>query len=137
MPDRLVAELREKFGIENLVGFDLGKGGLPRIVVTTPPADAHIYLHGAHVTHYRRRGQAPLLFLSDNSVFQSDKAIRGGVPICWPWFGANKNDPSAPMHGFARTSTWNLLAVTQTPGNEIAITRSPYPSPSNFYCNMW
>jgi glucose-6-phosphate 1-epimerase len=128
MPDRLVAELREKFGIENLVGFDLGNGRLPRIVVTTPPADAHIYLHGAHVTHYRRRGQAPLLFVSDQSLFQSDKAIRGGIPICWPWFGPNKNDPAAPAHGFARTSIWNLENVTQTPANEIAITLTLSPA---------
>lgn len=121
MPDGIVAALREKFGIENLVGFDLGVNRMPRIVVTIPVAECHVYLHGAHVTHYRRRGQSPLLFLSQKSFYQSDKPIRGGVPICWPWFGPSKDNPSAPMHGWARLSTWNLVSVKQKQGGEIEL----------------
>jgi D-hexose-6-phosphate mutarotase len=128
MPDKLVAALREEFEIENVVGFDLGVNRMPRIVVTIPPAECHIYLHGAHVTHYRRRGQAPLLFLSEKSYFQSDKPIRGGVPICWPWFGPSKADPSYPMHGFARLSQWSVNSVRPLAGGEIELVLSLGPN---------
>lgn len=135
MPDRIVAALREKFEIENFVGFDLGVNRVPRIVVTIPPCEAHIYLHGAHVTHYRHRGQSPLLFLSEKSLFQNDKPIRGGIPICWPWFGPNKQNPSFPMHGFARTSMWELQGVAQIPTGQIELKLSltPNEQSKNFF----
>ncbi|HWB53010.1 MAG TPA: D-hexose-6-phosphate mutarotase [Tepidisphaeraceae bacterium] len=127
MPD-IIAELREKFEIENIVGFDHGAGNMPRIVVTAAPSEAYIYLHGAHVSHYRHRGQAPLLFLSEKSYFQSDRPIRGGVPICWPWFGPNKSNPNAPMHGLARISTWQLESTRQTETGDVEIVLSLTPN---------
>jgi glucose-6-phosphate 1-epimerase len=127
MPDRLIAELREKFEIENIVGFDLGNGSLPRVVITAAPAEAHVYLHGAHVTHYRRRGHAPLLFTSARSNFLPDKPIRGGVPICWPWFGPRKDHPQSPMHGFARLQPWTVDDV-QAVGRDVRLTLSLKPT---------
>lgn len=135
MPEHLIPELREKFAIENIVGFDLGSGRLPRVVVTSGPAEAHIYLHGAHITHYRHRGGAPELFLSAQSCFESDKPIRGGVPICWPWFGPNKQNPAAPIHGFARLSNWTVENVRQisTGELEISLTLTPDPQWQSFW----
>lgn len=82
-----------------------GNGGLPKVLIETPWSSAEIYLHGAHVTHFQKRGEPPLLFLSKSSEFQSTKAIRGGVPIIFPWFGPREG---LPAHGLARTVAWQL-----------------------------
>jgi glucose-6-phosphate 1-epimerase len=93
------------------IKFETGVGGLTRIAIHTPDADAHIYLQGAQVTHYQPRGRPPVLFMSRRSHFTPGKAIRGGVPVIFPWFGPRAGDPSAPMHGFARTVEWALRAI--------------------------
>ncbi len=62
---------------------------------------------GAHLYHWQPHyANAPVLFCSEKVVFQKDKAIRGGVPICWPWFGPKDG---LPQHGFARTMEWLLV----------------------------
>lgn len=71
-------------------------------------ACAEIALQGAHVFHYARVGEEPILWLSDESTFEEGKAIRGGVPICWPSFGMN--NPKLPQHGFARTMLWKFVS---------------------------
>jgi glucose-6-phosphate 1-epimerase len=96
------------------VKFETGAGGLMRIAIHTPDADAHVYLHGAHVTHYQPKGQPPVLFMSRQSHFTPGKAIRGGVPVIFPWFGPRAGDANAPMHGFARTVEWACRAVEPT-----------------------
>ncbi|MEI6351753.1 MAG: D-hexose-6-phosphate mutarotase, partial [Verrucomicrobiota bacterium] len=90
-----------------------GSGGLPRIEVTTALAEAHIYLHGAHVTHFAPTGQSPVLFMSAQSAFLPGKPIRGGVPIIFPWFGPRQNDPASPAHGFARTQSWATESIAE------------------------
>ncbi|MEJ0088689.1 MAG: D-hexose-6-phosphate mutarotase [Limisphaerales bacterium] len=80
-------------------------GGLPKIKITTAFSTAEIYLHGAHVTGFQKIGEPPLLFMSAKSLFAPDKAIRGGVPICFPWFGSREG---LPAHGFARVTAWEL-----------------------------
>src|SRR6478735_4096698 len=82
-----------------------GNGGLPKILIETAWSSAEIYLHGAHVTRFQKKGEAPLLFMSDASEFMADKPIRGGVPLIFPWFGAREGFPA---HGFARRTTWEL-----------------------------
>ena len=98
----------QRFTIPGALKFERGEGGLIRAAITTPQADAHVYLHGAHVTHYHPHQQAPLLFMSSKSLFEDGKPIRGGVPVCFPWFGPKKDDPSAPAHGFARLREWTV-----------------------------
>jgi glucose-6-phosphate 1-epimerase len=118
MPD--VQSLGARFGVPDLVQFEDGENGLPSVRVTTPAATARVYLHGAHVTAFQPTGQAPLLFLSARSRFAAGAAIRGGVPIVFPWFGARAGDPSAPDHGFGRTSEWTVESV-QRVGDGAAI----------------
>jgi D-hexose-6-phosphate mutarotase len=117
-----VSELNAKFGVPGVVTIDEGKSGLTRIRVTAPEAEAEIYLHGAHVTHYKPQGQKPVLFMSAESLFDPAKAIRGGVPVIFPWFGMNANDPKAPQHGFARTTEWPIRDIRATNGHGVAIT---------------
>jgi len=86
-----------------------GNGGLTKVVVTTRVSTAEIYLHGAHITHFQKNGEPPLLFLSAKSYFASGKAIRGGVPVIIPWFGNRDDEPS---HGFARSTEWQLVKTS-------------------------
>src|SRR4051794_23660495 len=91
--------------------FELGKGGLPRLAVRTAVAAAHIYMHGAHITHFQPAGTSPVLFLARPSLFTHGKAIRGGVPVIFPWFAPRDSTKGAPMHGFARTMTWEVESL--------------------------
>lgn len=87
-----------------------GNGGLPKILLRTKWSVAEIYLHGAHLTKFQKNGEPPLLWMSDKSNFAVDKPIRGGVPICFPWFGPRENRPA---HGFARLTAWHLAKTAR------------------------
>jgi D-hexose-6-phosphate mutarotase len=101
---------------------DRGQGGLDRIRIDTEMCCAEIYLHGAHVTHFQPRSAAhPVLWVSKSSVFKSDKAIRGGVPVCFPWFGPKSDDPKAPAHGFVRIRDWSIESVERGNGGAAMI----------------
>jgi glucose-6-phosphate 1-epimerase len=76
-------------------------------------ATGEIYLHGAHVTSFRPATADEVLFLSSASNWQDGKAIRGGVPISFPWFADKADDPKAPAHGFVRTKSWSLDSVAK------------------------
>jgi glucose-6-phosphate 1-epimerase len=94
-----------------VIDFQPGNGGLVKAVVTTPHCAGEMYLHGSHVTHYQPTGQPPVLFVSGSSRFEAGKPIRGGVPICFPWFGPLEGRDTAPAHGFARTSLWEVVST--------------------------
>ena len=89
---------------------------MPRVLVQTPQATGEVYLHGAHLTAWQPSGAAPVLWVSRDSLFESEKPIRGGVPICFPWFAAHPTDTAAPMHGFARLAEWQLADATSVGG---------------------
>jgi glucose-6-phosphate 1-epimerase len=91
------------------VSLDAGAGGLSRLTVANGLARAEIYLHGAHLTGWQPAGHAPVLWMSQASLWDAAKPIRGGVPICFPWFGPHATDRSAPAHGFARLMDWTLV----------------------------
>lgn len=91
------------------VVVEAGAGGLERARVDGARAEAHIYLQGGTVTHFQPGGAAPVLFLSNRATWAAGRAIRGGVPLIFPWFGAHATNTKAPMHGFARTHPWRLV----------------------------
>jgi len=103
--------LNETFAITNQLDFTSGPGGLTLAEVRNRHAAATISLHGAQVLAFQPHGRRPVLWRSQKSQYQPGKAIRGGVPICWPWFGAHPTDPSKPAHGFVRTALWSVLAT--------------------------
>ncbi|HSV12735.1 MAG TPA: D-hexose-6-phosphate mutarotase [Tepidisphaeraceae bacterium] len=113
-----------RFAIPGVLKFEPGEGGLTRAAITTPQADAHVYLHGAHVTHYHPHNQAPLLFMSAKSQFAAGKPIRGGVPVCFPWFGPKKDDAAAPAHGFARLMEWNVESTAKADDGSVQLVLS-------------
>ena len=98
-----------------------GQNNLPKIRITTPAANAEIYLHGAQITSWQPAGQEEVLFLSRQSHFEDGKAIRGGIPICFPWFRAKADNPKAPAHGFVRTKAWQLESLAQQ-ASEVVVT---------------
>ncbi|HTS18118.1 MAG TPA: D-hexose-6-phosphate mutarotase [Verrucomicrobiae bacterium] len=107
--------------LPNSVRMDAGRGGLQRLLVETPAAEAEIYLHGAHVTQFQPRGQKPVLFMSEKSSFEAGKPIRGGVPIIFPWFGARSDGRTGPAHGFARLMQWELVSAKQGDDGTVGI----------------
>ncbi|RRA47221.1 D-hexose-6-phosphate mutarotase [Acidipila sp. EB88] len=106
--------LNQRFGIDHVAHVAAGHGGLPVLSITTPAASAQISLHGAQVLSWQPGTSGEVLFLSQHSRWEDGKAIRGGIPVCFPWFRAKTDDPKAPAHGFARTRSWTLAALEQT-----------------------
>ncbi len=95
--------------------------GFEYIEVKNEAAEAKVALQGAHLFHYARAGEEAILWLSEASDFEAGKAIRGGVPVCWPWFGFNE-DKSLPQHGFARTSLWEFVGSDEVDAKTTTLT---------------
>jgi glucose-6-phosphate 1-epimerase len=88
----------------NLPGVELTTDhGLPAVRVTSDAASGLVYLQGAHVAAWQPQGAEPVIYMSEQALYAPGKALRGGVPICFPWFGAHAEQKSFPAHGFART----------------------------------
>jgi glucose-6-phosphate 1-epimerase len=116
-------DLNAEHAIADQLRFIAGPDGLPLIQVRNAHAEAVVCMHGAQVLSYRPRGAgADVLFLSQRAHFQAGKAIRGGVPICWPWFGADPQGLGRPSHGLARTRLWSVWDTATTPEGETQIT---------------
>lgn len=89
----------------NLYSIETGLGGLPKVAVTAPDGGrVEVYLHGATVTSWMPPGDTEQLYVSKTSFFEADKPIRGGVPVCFPQFGARGG--LSMMHGFVRQMSW-------------------------------
>ncbi|WP_350996921.1 D-hexose-6-phosphate mutarotase [Shewanella sp. TB7-MNA-CIBAN-0143] len=84
--------------------------GLDYVAVDTALCQARIFMQGAQIDQFIPVGKAPLLWVSSADDYQPGNGIRGGIPICWPWFGMS-DTPGFPQHGFARNKTWSLESV--------------------------
>jgi glucose-6-phosphate 1-epimerase len=118
-----VPELDRRFGIPGNARVVEGHGGLAKVAITTPAAAGEMYLHGAHVTSWQPRDAEEVLFVSSQSRWEDGHAIRGGIPICFPWFANKADDSSAPAHGFVRTKAWRLESIVRN-GDAVTITMS-------------
>ena len=123
--------LTEQFGRAGRLAFTINSFGLIAAEITSDLCQGKVYLQGSHVTEFQPRGQAPLLWTSSASLYQPGRAIRGGIPICWPWFGNHPTDPAKPAHGFARTSLWQLVAVAHHANGETILTLGLNDSPQS------
>ena len=115
----MVTKLDRRFTVPGIARVSEGNGGLPRVEIAGPLADGEMYLHGAQVTAWKPAGHEESLFLSTKSLWQQGRAIRGGIPICFPWFRAKGNDPQAPAHGLVRTATWQLESIREEEGGVV------------------
>ncbi|MFA7324996.1 MAG: D-hexose-6-phosphate mutarotase [Candidatus Nanopelagicales bacterium] len=82
---------------------------LPPIALSSASGSGAVHEHGAHLTSWTPAGNAPVIWMSALARFEPGVAIRGGVPIIFPWFGAGRSGDLAPAHGFARTRPWHLV----------------------------
>jgi len=116
-----IDELNRDFSAGGAATFEAGQGGLTRAVVRAREGEAHIYTHGAHVTHWQPAGAKPVLWVSKGSWFGPEKPIRGGVPVCLPWFGPHPTDKDAPNHGWARLLPWRVESVQKQGDGSVSL----------------
>ncbi len=106
-----VLELDRRFGIAGRARVLADEGGFPKVSITTPQCTGEMHLHGAQVISWKPASAEEVIFLSQHARWDEGKAIRGGIPICFPWFRAKAEDPHAPAHGVVRTRIWTLDSV--------------------------
>lgn len=108
-----IQQLQEQFGIANTLTITTHPSGWPLIHIHNQHASAEIHLYAAHITHFQPHGQEPILWLSKQAIYREGKALRGGIPIIWPWFGPHPTDQTLPQHGFGRNRFWQIAQTKQ------------------------
>jgi glucose-6-phosphate 1-epimerase len=116
-----INQLNEHFGLPGVLAFQATASGLIRADVTTPHATATVYLQGAHVAAWQPAEHKPVIFTSRKTELKPGKAIRGGVPIAFPWFANRHDGKTGPSHGFARIQDWTL-AFAALAGEDLHLT---------------
>lgn len=115
--------LNSHFSAGSQISFRQLANGLVMAEVDTPLTTATVSLYGGHIVSWRPKQHVePVLWLSKLAQFRQGKAIRGGVPICWPWFGAHLSQSSLPSHGYARISNWELTCLQTLTNGAIELT---------------
>lgn len=107
-----IAELTENFGGNGVTFEDFH--GFPAVRLTNEYSTALISLYGGHVVEFELPGTEPVLWMSEKSLFQNGSPMRGGVPVCFPWFGAAPEGFSG-SHGFVRNQIWEMSAAGIAP----------------------
>lgn len=102
------------------ISFRADEAGRPVLELEHSNGNVSISLYGAHVLDYRTAAGEAVLWLSREALFAPGKPIRGGIPICWPWFGPHGDDEAKPAHGLARIADWSLEAVSADPESDVA-----------------
>ncbi|MCK4834195.1 MAG: D-hexose-6-phosphate mutarotase [Gammaproteobacteria bacterium] len=130
--------LNEKFALKNgnnYLCFKTGKGETPVIDIKNEFASAVISMQGAHLLSWIPEGEEDVIWLSDDAIFKPGKSIRGGIPVCWPWFGGHKTIKGFPAHGFARTTPWEIICTEVLDDGRTRITFTTQPQAENE--EMW
>jgi glucose-6-phosphate 1-epimerase len=110
-----IDSLNQQYAIPDHISFSVSVGGLIIANIHNRLAVAKIALQGAHLFAWQPHDESPVIWLSENARFETGKAIRGGIPLCWPWFGFHEQDPSQPAHGFVRTAMWGVSKTEALP----------------------
>ncbi|MBR1870336.1 MAG: D-hexose-6-phosphate mutarotase [Kiritimatiellae bacterium] len=105
-----VDDLNRKYGAPGRIVFTPSPTGFPIVAMACQYGSVRLSLYGAHVLDYRPTGHAPVLFMSKATNLAPGTAIRGGIPVCWPWFG-RCGEPGSGAHGFARKSAWQVTGT--------------------------
>lgn len=106
-----IQQLSQQFADHSDVRFRQQGDGLIMIDIDNSLAQATICLQGAQLIEWTPVNAEPVIWLSEQTIYSSGKAIRGGIPVCWPWFGAHPDNAALPAHGFARVLPWTLESV--------------------------
>ncbi|MFZ0468224.1 MAG: D-hexose-6-phosphate mutarotase [Thiogranum sp.] len=118
-----IDQLNNDHAIAGQLEFVEGKGGFPLARIDNGKARALVSVYAGQVLSYQPANQAhDLLFLSDAAYFQAGKAIKGGIPVCWPWFGPDPEDRGRAAHGFVRNRPWTVRATETLADGDARIT---------------
>jgi glucose-6-phosphate 1-epimerase len=117
-----IEELNKNHGIEGQVKFMEGAGGFPFIMVDNAKGGAVISVYGGQVLSFQPANEQNLMFLSEAAYYEAGKGIKGGAPICWPWFGPDPEQQGRPVHGFARDRFWNVIKTEATGNGDSKVT---------------
>lgn len=125
--------LNQRFGAPGRIAFRTGTAGLPIVALVNAYGTCELSLYGGQVLSYRPTGHVPVLFTSKAAVYEPGRPIRGGIPVCWPWFGPSA-DTAHPPHGFARLMQWGLQTTEYSSDvTEVRLTLSD----SEFTRRIW
>jgi D-hexose-6-phosphate mutarotase len=117
-----IESLNRRFGAGRQLTFRKTGNGLIVADIDTPHAVASLCLQGAHLMSWRPQSQAePVVWLSRLAQPVPGKSMRGGVPVCWPWFGPHATEAKLPAHGYARTLSWDVTAARLLDGGTVEI----------------
>ncbi len=116
-----LSQLKSRFLNHENINFLSSAQGLVKLIVCSHHSTGVIHLQGAHVTSFVPKNRKEFLWLSPLAKYKKGKPIRGGIPICWPWFGAHPSDPSLPQHGFARTSIFEIDKITDLNDGSVTV----------------
>ena len=118
-----IEQLNGDYGIADKVKFVEGEGGFPLIEIKNEQAEATISVYAGQVLSFKPVGQQEdVMFLSGKAYHQSGKAMKGGSPICWPWFGPDPEDKGRSSHGFVRNRMWQMRDVVSTQDGATKVT---------------
>jgi glucose-6-phosphate 1-epimerase len=118
-----IEQLNNDYGIADQVKFIQGAGGFPFIKIDNDKAGAVISVYGGQVLSFQPANEPHnLMFLSESAYYQPGKSIKGGTPICWPWFGPDPEQLGRPSHGFVRTLFWNVVGTETTADGDSKVT---------------
>lgn len=119
----MVQALNTQFGINGQLSFREDASGLIVAEINNALGSASLCLQGAHLMTWQPKSQAvPVVWLSRDAKMAAGKSIRGGAPVCWPWFGAHATEASFTGHGFARTVPWRVLESGTEPSGATRLT---------------
>jgi glucose-6-phosphate 1-epimerase len=118
-----ITQLNTDYSLKDELKFVEGKGGFPLIEISNTKSSALISVYSGQVLSFQPKSEAQdVLFLSDKAYYQTGKAIKGGIPICWPWFGADPEGLGRAAHGFVRNRMWNVVRSQTTDSGDTQVT---------------
>lgn len=116
-------QLNTQFGINGQLNFREDASGLIVAEINNALGSASLCLQGAHLMTWQPKSQSvPVVWLSRDTKPAVGKSIRGGAPVCWPWFGAHASEASFSGHGFARTVPWRVIESGTEPNGATRLT---------------
>lgn len=129
--------LNQQFAVPKRLIFNEINKGFPVIEVLNDNAEATVSLYGGQVLSYRPTEQShDVLFMAGKAQYLEGKAIRGGIPVCWPWFGKRPDRPDFPGHGIARINRWSVAEAKQLDAGNTQI-RLSLKQPLPQHLNWW
>lgn len=112
----------DRFLVPGRIWVEEGNGGFPLLRLHADKGDCSVYPYGAHVASFKPVGHEELLWMSPYSSYEEGKPIRGGIPLCFPWFGIHRERSDLPRHGFVRTKAWDIESTSVLSDGRVSVT---------------